>query len=102
MPSVNRRMALSTTGVDCQFTITAVPTGPSASMRPVPGDGSDVNLTFNDAVDLPSCNLGNVIWSCPLASLAGIAGQVIDLGVTSNGLVASQVPPGVAAQVDFG
>jgi hypothetical protein len=95
-------LVLSTAGVDAQFTLTAVPTGPSASMRPVPGDGGDVNLTFNDAVDLPSCNLGNVIWSCPLAALDRIAGQVIDLGVTSNGLVASQVPPGVAALVDFG
>jgi hypothetical protein len=71
-------------------------------MRPVPGDGGDVNLTFNDSADLPSCNSGNVIWSCPLASLAGIAGIVIDLGVTTNGLVASAVPPGAGCTVDFG
>jgi hypothetical protein len=71
-------------------------------MRPVPGDGGDTDLVFNDCIDLPSANSGNEIWRCPLASLAGIAGIVIDLGVTSTGLVASRVPPGVAAQVDFG
>jgi hypothetical protein len=99
--SVNRRMALSTTGVAAKFTITAVPSGPSASMRPVPGDGTDANLTLNDATTLAAANLGNQIWSCPLSGLAAIAGQRIDLGTTTNGLVASAVPPGVGCVVEF-
>jgi hypothetical protein len=102
MPSVNRRLVLSAVGVDAQFTLVAVPSGPSASIRPVPGDGGDTSLVFNDCVDLPSANSGSEIWRCPLVSLAGIAGMVIDLGVTSTGLTVSACPPGVAAQVDFG
>jgi hypothetical protein len=101
MISVNRRMALATVGVTAKFTLVAVPSGPSASLRPVPGDGTDANLTLNDAASLATANLGNVIWSCPLAALAQIAGQRIDLGSTSTGLVVSACPPGVALIAEF-
>lgn len=100
---VNRPQALAASGVAARLRITVLP--PPATALPTDYSGAPAGhrvLTFNDAPDLASANQGNVIWSAPLAGLAGIANRTIDLGTTATGLTVSAVPPGVAATVEFG
>jgi hypothetical protein len=93
--AVNRPMALASQGVAARLTITAVPSGPGASIA-----RQDELLTVHDAPDLASCGEANVVWSAPLAAL--VANMTVDLGTTSDGLTFGAVPPGVAAVAEFG
>jgi|SRR5580704_9118110 hypothetical protein len=100
----NRPMLLSSIGVTAKLRVTAMPSGPGASVSVMPtGPGAaQANgwwLTVNDAASLAAANLSNVIFSAPLSAL--VPGQTVDLGVTSNGLVVSSMPPGTAIAVDF-
>jgi hypothetical protein len=104
-------MALAARGVTAKAFISVVPSGPGATLGNPPAKvTTSVNggtilspqpalLVVNDAVDLPSCNAGNQIFSAPMSAL--IAGTSVDLGTTTNGLTVSAMPPGVAMQVDF-
>jgi hypothetical protein len=101
---VNRPMLLSSIGVTAKLRVTALPSGPGASVSVLPtGPGAAQAggwwLTVNDAASLAAANAGNVIFSAPRSALTD--GQTVDLGVTTNGLVVSSMPPGTAAQVDF-
>jgi len=91
---VNRPMPLAAAPVTARLTLSIVPSGPGAGLAD-PG----AELIVNDAPSLAAANGDNAIWSAPLAAL--VAGTAVDLGTTSNGLVVSAIPPGVALLVDF-
>jgi hypothetical protein len=97
---VNRPIILSPTGVPVRsFTITELPTGPSAALA-----NPNAMLTISDTNSLFST--GTVLWSTPLAALLQMVnvGQQVPLGgsTTSNGLAVTAIPSGVSIVIDAG
>ena len=97
---VNRPFVLSPTGVPVRsFTLTEVPTGPSAALA-----NPQSMLTISDTNSL--FNPGTALWSTPLSALLQFinVGQPVPLGgaTTSNGLAVTALPQGCALSIDFG
>ena len=90
------------------ITITALPPDPGGQIGAFNGStpGGAANLpsalVLNDSTSVGSANSGNQIGNFPFGTLARLGlGGIIQLGNTSNGLVLSQMPPGVAINVAF-
>ena len=62
------------------------------------------NFVINDASSLAAANAGNVIWSCPFATLFKLVGTgpIVGSGATTEGLVVSAMPGGVSVNLRFG
>lgn len=93
---VNKPLLLkATAAVIVGLTITAVPRSSYYY-----GVGVAQLLTLNDSATFAGATTGNIVWTAPVTALT--VGTVVSIPVTtSNGLVVSAVPPGVAFMLNY-